>query len=118
MRKWKCICSPCHAERSEAYLPAKIKVNASAGGRFGAGLKKLIRKMKILLFGELTDIAGNSIEIQSATDIDTLQRNIHQKFPALQNCKYQVAVNNHIAVTNISLNETDEVALLPAFSGG
>ncbi len=75
--------------------------------------------MKILLFGELTDITKNSfIEIEKVKNIDELNKSIHQKFPSLQNHKYQIAVNSSLVTKNISLNETDEIALLPPFAGG
>jgi len=75
--------------------------------------------MKVLLFGELTDIAGNnSIEIETSKDVVTLNDNILQKFPSLQNMKYRTAVNNSFINSNITLHESDVVALLPAFAGG
>ena len=75
--------------------------------------------MKILLFGELTDITkSSSIEIESAKNIEELKNNIHQKFPPLQNFNYQIAVNSSLITENITLNKTDEIALLPAFAGG
>ncbi len=75
--------------------------------------------MKILLFGELTDITKNSfIEIETVNDIDELNKSIHQKFPSLQNHKYQIAVNSSLITKNISLSETDEIAFLPPFAGG
>jgi len=75
--------------------------------------------MKILLFGELTDITKNSsIEIETVNDIDELNKSIHQKFPSIQNHKYQIAVNSSLITKNISLSEADEIALLPPFAGG
>ncbi|MEI6594485.1 MAG: MoaD/ThiS family protein [Bacteroidota bacterium] len=75
--------------------------------------------MKILLFGELTDITkSSSIEIETVNDVDELKNIVHQKFPSLQNHKYQIAVNSVLLTKNISLNETDEIALLPPFAGG
>lgn len=75
--------------------------------------------MKILLFGELTDITkSSSIEIESAKDVDELKNIVHQKYPSLQNFKYQIAVNISLITENISLTETDEIALLPPFAGG
>lgn len=75
--------------------------------------------MKILLFGELTDITkSTSIEIESAKNVDELKIIVHQKFPSLQNIKYQIAVNSSLISKNISLTETDEIALLPPFAGG
>ena len=75
--------------------------------------------MRILLFGELTDITKNSfIEIESVKNIDELKNSVHQKYPSLQNFKYQIAVNSSLIIENISLNETDEIALLPPFAGG
>ena len=75
--------------------------------------------MKILLFGELTDITKSAfIEIGTANNIVELKDLVHEKFPALQNCKFQIAVNSSLTAENISLNETDEIALLPPFAGG
>ena len=75
--------------------------------------------MKIILFGELTDIKkSSSIEIESANNVEELKNYIHQKFPPLQNFKFQIAVNSSLITENISLNNTDEIALLPPFAGG
>ena len=75
--------------------------------------------MKILLFGELTDITkSSSIEIESVKNVAELKNSVHQKFPSLQNFNYQIAVNSSLIIENISLNETDEIALLPPFAGG
>jgi len=75
--------------------------------------------MKILLFGELTDIIkSSSVEIKSPKNVDELKNSVHQKFPSLQNFKYQIAVNSSLVTENILLNETDEIALLPPFAGG
>ncbi|HKR07355.1 MAG TPA: MoaD/ThiS family protein, partial [Bacteroidia bacterium] len=58
------------------------------------------------------------IEIETANDIDTLKKNLINKFPLLNNYSFQFAVNKEKTEKNTLLNENDEVALLPPFAGG
>ncbi len=75
--------------------------------------------MKILLFGELIDMTKSSVvEIDAVNNIDAMIKVMNDKFPAIHQCKYKVAVNGTIAQNNILLNEDDEIALLPPFAGG
>ncbi|MFI5221234.1 MAG: MoaD/ThiS family protein [Bacteroidia bacterium] len=75
--------------------------------------------MKVLVFGELTDIIkSDSIEIEASNDRDELLKKIYLKFPVFQRIKFRLAVNNSLVDSNIKLSHLDEIALLPAFAGG
>ncbi len=76
-------------------------------------------KIEILAFGQLTDITGHSTwQMENITDTDQLKKILIEKYPALANSKYLLAVNMEIIRGNVKLNPGDVVALLPPFSGG
>lgn len=76
-------------------------------------------KISLLAFGQLTDITGQSAwEIEDITDIDQLKTFLIEKYPALAQSKYLVAVNMEVVRGNAILKAGDKVALLPPFSGG
>ena len=74
--------------------------------------------IRIILFGQLADIAGNSVFVNDVTDTDGLISVLHKTYPALAESKYVIAVNKEVITSNTLLNENNEVALLPPFSGG
>jgi len=76
-------------------------------------------KINLLAFGQLTDITGQSTwEMEDITDIDQLKTILIEKYPALAQSKYLVAVNMEVIRGNAILKPGDAVALLPPFSGG
>ena len=73
----------------------------------------------LLAFGQLVDITGHSsLQMELVEDIDQLKSILIEKFPALAQSKYLVAVNMEIVRGNSKLSHGDVVALLPPFSGG
>ena len=75
--------------------------------------------MKVLLFGQLTEIAGTDVaEINYTANTDILVRSLYDKYPALQSSKFLIAVNKEIITQSSTLQQDDEIALLPPFSGG
>lgn len=75
--------------------------------------------IKILFFGQLVDITGvKELALENVTDTNTLLTILHQRFPALVQSKYIIAVNQQMISENISLTDNSIVALLPPFSGG
>ncbi|MEP0213848.1 MAG: MoaD/ThiS family protein [Cellulophaga sp.] len=80
--------------------------------------------MKVLLFGVTKDIIGSSILDVSnfATNADTTVGQLHQylqeKYPDLKKLSsLAIAVNNSYAQESVTLQETDEIALIPPVSG-
>jgi molybdopterin synthase sulfur carrier subunit len=73
----------------------------------------------ILIFGQLTDITGSSnLLVDDIVDTDGLIAFLNEKYPALKNTKYIMAVDKQVISENTLLNNSHTVALLPAFSGG
>lgn len=76
-------------------------------------------KIKVLLFGMLADAAQQSIiEIENVQDTDSLLKNVKEINTTFRDVKFVIAVNKKIVTGNQPVNENDEVALLPPFSGG
>jgi molybdopterin converting factor small subunit len=74
--------------------------------------------LKIIMFGRLADIAGNTIAIDDVKDTDALVNELNKKYPALTNARYVIAVNKQIIKEKTVLDNSSVVALLPPFSGG
>ena len=75
--------------------------------------------INILAFGQLTEITGQSSwQMEGAIDTDQIRTMLIEKYPALAQSKYLVAVNKEIIRDNVKLKSGDVVALLPPFSGG
>ena len=74
--------------------------------------------LKIIFFGRLADIAGESIVLQDVADTDGLVKALHKNYPQLADTKYAIAVDKKVISENTILQKTSEVALLPPFSGG
>ncbi|MFM9944056.1 MAG: MoaD/ThiS family protein [Bacteroidia bacterium] len=75
--------------------------------------------MKIVVFGVLTDVVGKSaFEMEAPKDSDSLLQNLFSEYPFLKNYKFQLVLNKEKVETNTLLNQEDEIALLPPYSGG
>lgn len=74
--------------------------------------------LKIILFGRLADIAGNSVAVDDVSDTDNLVKALHKNYPVLAEAKYIIAVDKQVIKENTILNNNNVVALLPPFSGG
>lgn len=76
-------------------------------------------KIEILLFGSLCEKIGNAtMKVDNIKSTNELLSFIHNNYPSLEKTKFKIAVNKEIISENITLNEKDEIALLPSFSGG
>lgn len=76
-------------------------------------------KIKVLIFGQLSDITGeNSLELSGIRDTDQLITTLNNLFPSLKNVRYACAVDQQVINSNTRLRDDCIVALLPPFSGG
>lgn len=76
-------------------------------------------RVKVLIFGQLTDITGESeIYLNEISDRDELVEKLNQQYPALADSKYAIAVDKKVINQNTRLDDECTVALLPPFSGG
>jgi molybdopterin synthase sulfur carrier subunit len=75
--------------------------------------------MEIKVFGQLVDVFGAEIISTDAVgNVEALKAGLEKRFPALAEKTFVVAVNRKVVHENISLNDKEEIALLPPFSGG
>lgn len=75
--------------------------------------------MKILFFASIAELTGQTeIILSNLKNTDELKLQLSQKFPKISGLSFSIAVNKSIVQGNVVLAETDEVALLPPFSGG
>ncbi len=74
--------------------------------------------VKILAFGQIAEITGQSESIVTAKDTDGLRLRLTEQFSALKATQFAMAVNKKVISENTVLNDGDTVALLPPFSGG
>ena len=74
--------------------------------------------LKIIFFGRLAEIGGESIELDQVENTDDLVKALHKNFPKLADTRYAIAVDKKVISGNTILHKNSEVALLPPFSGG
>lgn len=75
--------------------------------------------LEIMFFGQLTDKVGcNHFGMDNPGNTILLKKQLFDKFPALQQSKFTIAVNNKMVLDDQALNDNDKIALMPPFSGG
>lgn len=73
----------------------------------------------LLTFGPLSElIAEQDLSSEQELDSESLKALLESRYPALQGKRYVMSVNKKIIHQTFSLQDGDEVALLPPFSGG
>jgi len=71
------------------------------------------------MFGVVAEKTGTgNLTIPFVDNTDELYFLLLEKHPQLDGVKFAIAVNRQIVHQSTSLNQNDEVALLPPFSGG
>ncbi|RZJ64265.1 MAG: MoaD/ThiS family protein [Flavobacterium sp.] len=73
--------------------------------------------MKVLAFGQIAEITGKEFNLD-ASDVENLRTGLIRSFPELSDKKFAIAVNKKVISENIKLTESDEIALMPPYSGG
>ncbi|MFN3299799.1 MAG: MoaD/ThiS family protein [Sediminibacterium sp.] len=76
-------------------------------------------EVQVIFFGSITDITiDNSVLIDNCVDVNSLVQELIERYPALANKKYFIALNQKMVHENVKLKLGDTVALMPPFSGG
>jgi len=76
-------------------------------------------EIKILVFGQLEEMLGtNRLSLSDVVDTETLKNKLADLYPEINRIPYSISVNKNIINSNHKLEDGDEVALLPPFSGG
>jgi len=74
---------------------------------------------RILIFGQLKDIIGQShLDVHDTADTDILRIKLQEQYPKLRQASFVISVNRKIVHSKTDLTNGSEVALLPPFSGG
>jgi molybdopterin synthase sulfur carrier subunit len=75
--------------------------------------------VNVIIFGQLVDITGTgNFTFENVNDTNQLIQELTNKFPALSNSKFAIAVDKVLVKDNTPLNNNNTVALLPPYSGG
>jgi molybdopterin synthase sulfur carrier subunit len=75
--------------------------------------------VNILIFGQLADIIGtNKLNLRDIADTGTLKVYLQEKYPALSDLPYLIAVDKEVVSVNTIIKDNSEVALLPPYAGG
>ena len=78
-----------------------------------------MKKLKVLYFGSLSEAAGKQEEIvEFDGGLEALKNKITDSNPGIKELRFSVAVNQEITAGDRELNDGDEIALLPPFTGG
>ncbi len=73
----------------------------------------------IIAFGMASRIVGNGhLSLPHVGDTDTLRKVLLERFPALAEVPYILAVNQEIISGNQSIPPGAEIAIMPPYSGG
>jgi len=77
-------------------------------------------KATIKYFGWIAEKKGKSSEEMDHNfiNLDELVQFIHSSNPSLSSTNYRVSVNLNLTPSELLLQEGDEIAFLPPFSGG
>jgi sulfur-carrier protein len=76
-------------------------------------------EVKVLFFGVLADVTGtNCKHFRNVRSTGDLMLRIKDDFPEVVHYDYRIAHNNVFTDNDLLLNDGDEVALIPPFSGG
>lgn len=76
-------------------------------------------EVKVLLFGEATERVGTSkLTALDITTVSALKKWLISEYPNMNDFQFSIAVNKEIVQKDVKLNDQDEVAILPPFSGG
>jgi len=75
-------------------------------------------KVRVLYFGAAQEIAGKADEELTAGDTASLRREILDRYPAMRNISFRMALNRTLLREDSDLKENDLIAILPPFQGG
>jgi sulfur-carrier protein len=74
--------------------------------------------VRVLYFGAAQEIAGKADEELIAGDTASLRREILDRYPAMRNISFRMALNRTLLREESELGDNDLIAILPPFQGG
>jgi len=70
------------------------------------------------MLAELTGKADESWPVNEELTVGAFRLQVLDKYPAMREKKFKIAVNKQISEDGISISDLSEIALLPPFAGG
>jgi molybdopterin synthase sulfur carrier subunit len=96
--------------------------NASQEADFILPFYLIVMKIKVLAFGIARDICGGrelELDVPEVLDTDGLKSFLERLYPGLSAIKtYALAINQTYAAARQTIQEGDEIAIIPPVSGG
>ena len=77
--------------------------------------------IQVMYFGMLAEITGQAKEAWLFSEnltVGKFRSQILERYPALKEKKFKIAVNKQISDDLLLISESAEIALLPPFAGG
>ena len=75
--------------------------------------------VKVLFFGVLAEVTGTICKhYNDVKSVNDLRREIYDEFPEVEHYDFRISVNNELIDDDQTLNNGDELALMPPFAGG
>lgn len=75
-------------------------------------------EFRIRTFGKLAEHAGSELLIPAVQDTRLLKAALDALHPIFREVPFRIAVNRRLVDGDVALNPSDEIAVLPPFSGG
>lgn len=76
-------------------------------------------QIEIISFGKVSEFIENQyLELQDIRNIEELKHHLETTFPLLATIKYKLALNKQMVQGNPDLSNSDQIAIMPPFSGG
>ncbi len=76
-------------------------------------------EVKVFFFGVLAEVTGTNFKhYKDLKSIGDLKLLIQDDFPEVVHYNYRISLNNEIINNDLTLNNGDEIALMPPFAGG
>lgn len=75
--------------------------------------------INVLIFGVLTEFTKtDKLQFENINSLSELKEKLFSGYPGIKEQNFQISVNKKIIKYDLKLNNNDEVALLPPFTGG
>lgn len=77
-------------------------------------------EVKVCFFGILTDHTPKElvVKLEESATLNALKSEILLEFPTIEALIHAIAINNEFVTQNVTLKNGDEIAFMPAYSGG
>ncbi|MFM2206839.1 MAG: ThiS family [Bacteroidota bacterium] len=75
-------------------------------------------EFNIRAFGRLAEEAGREFRISTPPDVSALRESLKEHHAVFREIPFRISVNHRLVDGELPLKATDDIAVLPPFSGG